>query len=272
MAGHVITRYLSSLNKYKILNLSKSRLNEETVILNVFERGELVNQLKNLKPDILVNCIGILVKESEEHHSKAVYINSYLPHFLSKLGKEMNFKLIHLSTDCVFSGKKGDYTENDLKDAQDFYGRSKALGEVINNRDLTIRTSIIGPELKGNGTGLFHWFMTQDRDVNGYSNVFWTGVTTLELAKVIDKIIDTDLTNLYQLVPENKISKYKLLKLIGEIWNKKISIHKETEHIQDKSLVNTRNDFEYEVPDYRTMLIELYDWMEEWDYKFYNFQ
>ena len=126
-----------------------------------------------------------------------------------------------------FSGKEGSYTEDSFKNGIGFYAQSKALGEVINTKDLTFRTSIIGPELKQNGIGLFHWFMNQSGDVSGYKEAFWSGVTTIELAKAIDQAIDQKLTGLYHLVNNNKISKYDLLDYINTVFrNDKILIAK----------------------------------------------
>ena len=270
MAGHVVTRYLESLKKYNIINVSRSRLDDKTIIVDVKNKKLVKTILINEKPDIVVNCIGLLIKASEEHPDLAIYLNSYFPYYLEKLGKIYNFKLIHLSTDCVFSGEKGNYSETDFKDGRDFYARTKALGEVINDKDLTFRTSIIGPELKKNGTGLFHWFMTQYGKVYGYTKVFWTGVTTLELAKAIDNAIDQDISSLYQLVPEKKISKYDLLNLIKEVWAKPIEILKDGRIVNDKSLFNNRKDFDYKISDYRTMLVELFEWMKIWSYEHYS--
>lgn len=269
MAGHVITRYLKSINKYEIFDASLNKLHEKTIEINIENKESVINLISKIRPDIVINCIGILIKESSERPALAIYINSFFPHFLAELGIELNFKLIHLSTDCVFSGKKGGYSEHDLKDGEDHYAKTKALGEVINNRDLTFRTSIIGPEIRKSGTGLFHWFMMQKGPINGFTNVYWTGITTLELAIVIDKVIDQDLSSLYHLVPDEKISKYDLLKLINEIWNKNVEILKYGEYSNDKSLINTRNDFDYKIPNYREMLIELNEWMKNWDYDLY---
>lgn len=269
MAGHVITRYLKSINKYEIFDASLNKLHDKTIEINIEDTESVIDQIRKIRPDIVINCIGILIKESSEKPALAIYINSFFPHFLAELGTELNFKLIHLSTDCVFSGKKGGYSEDDLKDGEDHYAKTKALGEVINNRDLTFRTSIIGPEIKKNGTGLFHWFMTQKGPINGFTNVYWTGVTTLELAKVIDKAIDQDLTSLYHLVTDDKISKYDLIDLIKEIWDKDIEIIKYNDIKSDKSLINNRKDFDYKPPNYSEMLIELREWMKNWDYKSY---
>jgi len=270
MAGHIITRYLESLNKYEIINASLEKLRDDTIIINV-EDKELVKEIiiKN-KPDIVINCIGLLIRASADRPAMAIYLNSYFPHYLAELGKQMNFKTIHLSTDCVFSGEKGGYNENDVKDAKDIYGQSKALGEIVNEKDLTLRTSIIGPEIIEGGTGLFHWIMNQSGKIGGYGEVFWTGLTTLELAKAIDSAIDQDLTSLYHLVPNEKISKFDLLQLIKEIWNRPIDISKNNEPKSDKSLLNNRKDFNYEVPNYHQMLVELFEWMKNWEYDNYD--
>ena len=127
--------------------------------------------------------------------------------------------LIHISTDCVFSGNKGNYIETDYRDARDIYGLSKALGEIDNENDLTIRTSIIGPELKTNGEGLFHWFLSQKGNVYGYTDAIWGGVTTLEFAKAIDCAIEQRITGLINLTNKVPISKYELLKLSQKIFN-----------------------------------------------------
>lgn len=261
MLGHVVLNYFNSLNKYEIINLSKSRADESTIIINALNVNEIEKIIEDKKPDIVINCIGLLVQESANHPDKAIYLNSYLPHYLAKLGKQMHYKLIHISTDCVFSGLKGDYKEDDFKDAKDFYGKTKALGEIINNYDLTIRSSIIGPEIKKNGTGLFDWIFKQKGTVKGYVNAIWTGLTTLELARAIEKAINNNVSGLYNLVPDSPISKYDLLLLIKEIWDLKVNIVPDYDVKVNKSLIDTRKDFGYEVKNYREMLLELKQWM-----------
>ena len=213
------------------------------------------------RPDIILNCIGVLIKGSKEHPDNAILINAWFPHLLKKLSDEVGAKLIHISTDCVFSGKKGNYTETDFRDADDVYGRSKSLGEIINNKDLTLRTSIIGPELKENGEGLFHWFMRQHGQVNGFNTAIWGGVTTLELAKAIDVAITQGTTGLVQLSNGTGISKYDLLHLFRKIWNKQdIEILPFDGNGIDKSIAKSEK-FDYVVPGYEEMLREQYDWM-----------
>jgi len=264
MAGHMITTYLKETKKYDVINICHSEtLDEKSIILDVLEREQLIQTLLNIKPNIVINCTGILTKQADSNPDLAIYVNAYFPRLLEKLGPKLGFRTIHLSTDCVFSGKKGNYTESDIPDANDMYGRTKALGELKNDRDLTLRTSIIGPELKTNGIGLFNWFMQQKGIVNGYTNVFWTGVTTLELAKAIDRAIGLELTGIIHLVPDNKISKYDLLKKIQNIFSKSDVDIKPFEEIHsDKSLLRTRSS-QLVVPDYDKMLTELRKWIQD---------
>jgi dTDP-4-dehydrorhamnose reductase len=264
MAGHVIYYYLDSTNKYNITNVVfRNRLTDNSIVLDITDKNAVENLVRDQKPNIIINCIGILIKDSLIHPDNAIYINSYFPHLLKKLSGEVDAKLIHISTDCVFSGKKGDYGESDFKDAADVYGRSKALGEIVNEQDITIRTSIIGPELKKEGEGLFHWFMTQRGEINGYTEAFWSGVTTLELAKSIDYIIGEGISGLVHLTNGEKISKYELLKLFKEIYRKEgdISIRSCEGKQVDKSLQKSRQ-LKYTVPSYRQMLTEQKEWMQ----------
>ena len=207
MLGHIVYQYLKNTNKYFIFDTSfPERLTEASLLLDVTNKDNLFIALKTINPDIIINCIGVLIKSSNENPSNAIYLNSYFPNQLARYTRENSCKLIHISTDCVFSGLKGNYLEQDFRDSDSIYGRSKSLGEIINAHDLTIRTSIIGPELIRNGEGLFNWFMSQKGDISGYSNVFWSGVTTLELAKCIEKSIDLDITGLsYDFLEKNVI-------------------------------------------------------------------
>lgn len=261
MAGHMIYQYLSKTRKYTVVGVARSQSIFTDKLLDCSDFNQLDRYLSDEKPNIIINCIGILVQQSNDDICNAIEMNSYLPHFLSKLGNKYNFKLIHISTDCVFSGKSGNYKEDSFCDGDTPYARTKALGEVVNNRDLTIRTSIIGPELKSNGTGLLDWFLKQSDTVSGYSNVFWSGVTTLELAKVIEVILDQEVTGLYHICSKDKISKYELLNLINEIWEKKVLIESNSNYISDKSMICTRTDVNYTISDYSKMLQELHDQM-----------
>ncbi|MEG0560405.1 MAG: SDR family oxidoreductase [Muribaculaceae bacterium] len=269
MAGHMIYLYLKGLDKYEMSNMVfRTKLDEKSLIIDVNDKSTLSKAIKLINPNIIINCIGILIKGSSDNPINAIYINSCLPHLLKSISEEIGADLIHISTDCVFSGNKGNYNENDFRDADDIYGRSKALGEIINDKDLTIRTSIIGPELKQDGEGLFHWFMNQQGAVQGYKTAIWGGVTTLELAKAIDYAILNKTTGLIQLSNGLGISKYELLCLFKEIWKKNIEIKPVEKNGIDKSIAKS-NVFHYEVPSYKNMLNDQFIWMES--NKIYNY-
>lgn len=205
----------------------------------------------------------ILNEHATNNPLLAFQVNSLLSHQLVKLSERHHGKLIHISTDCVFSGLKGEYTEDDFPDGTSVYSQSKQLGEIISDKHLTIRTSIIGPELKEDGIGLFLWFMKQTGKVKGYKNVFWNGVTTLELAKATEEMIKHQITGLYHLGSKQKISKYSLLKLIQGVFEKNdVEIISDHAVVLDRTIKNTRTDFQYDIPDYKQMLIALKNWME----------
>lgn len=266
MAGHVITAYLGSMDAYTVTGIARGGdENDGLVNLDVSDVQALEQFIAGRKFDVVINCIGILNKDAEDHSYKAVWYNSYLPHLLEHWGNRYGFRLIHISTDCVFSGKStGGYTEQAPKDGIGYYAQSKALGEVINGKDLTFRTSIIGPELKAGGIGLFHWFMGQGSDatLKGFTRAYWTGVTTMVLARAIHEAIKQDLKGLYQLVYPEKISKYDLVGLFNTTFRDgKINIQPDDHYKIDKSLVNTRTDFDFAVPAYEDMITDMRQWM-----------
>lgn len=263
MAGHIMFHYLNNLHKYDIVNVSyRNKLNNESLILDIKDKSKVEDLIVKVSPDYIVNCIGVLIKGSVDVEN-AVYINSYFPHLLEKIANRVDAKLIHISTDCVFSGSVGRYKEDSFKDADDVYGRSKALGEIQSLKHLTIRTSIIGPELKLNGEGLFHWFLNQKGEVTGYTNAIWGGVTTLELAKAVEYYFENETSGVVNLTNGAEITKYDLLELIKSIWKiDNLTIEKgEGKKTINKSLVKSEN-FKYVVPTYETMLTNLHVWME----------
>lgn len=262
MAGHVVYTYLSELNKYEIVGTTNSNnLNGVSIKLNIFDIESVKRVIEEVNPDIVINCIGMLIQTSKTNPDQTIFGNAYFPHLLKKLASDNDAKLIHISTDCVFSGKAGHYTETSFKDATDIYGASKSLGEIIDDINLTVRTSIIGPELKVNGEGLFHWFMLQTGTVNGYKSNYWSGVTTLELAKFIEWVIDNPYTGLVHLTNGQPISKYDLLTVFNNVYNKGIMIIDEKDYICDKSFINTNKDIKYSVPQYKEMLEEQKNFM-----------
>lgn len=273
MLGHILYNYFNDKDGFEVYGVARNVEAKENIFnLDVSDTASLKSIISEHKFHFVINAIGILNKDAEDHPAKAVWFNSYFPHFLEEITKNTSTKIIHISTDCVFSGKdNGGYTEETFKNGIGFYAQSKALGEIVNDKDLTIRTSIIGPELNQNGIGLFHWFMSQKEEVEikGFSNVFWSGVTTLELAKVIEDVIKYNVTGLKQISRE-KISKYDLLKLFNSVFRgNKLNIQQDGNYHSDKSLISIRKDYEYSVPDYVIMLKEMKVWIEA--YKFYNY-
>ncbi|MFF2498137.1 dTDP-4-dehydrorhamnose reductase family protein [Peribacillus sp. NPDC058075] len=264
MAGHVIKEYFTQDPKYQVTYTSRDPNDKKGLYLDVTDVTSLEEIMDKVKPDITINCIGILNEYASDNTKLAFQVNSVFPHQLVKLTERNNGKLIHISTDCVFSGSKGDYTEDDVPDSSTIYGQSKHLGEIISEKHLTIRTSIIGPELKENGIGLFLWFMKQKGEIKGYEKVLWNGVTTLELAKALDTMIQKNITGLYHLGSDEKISKAALLTLIQEIFKKTdVEIIPDSFINLDRTIKNTRNDFQYKMPTYEEMLVELRDWMKK---------
>jgi dTDP-4-dehydrorhamnose reductase len=262
MAGHTIAIFFKEKGHFVDAISRKPFLHTRNIIGDVFDNEFLKITLQNGNYDAVVNCIGILNQDAEINPSTAVYLNSYLPHKIAQLLSESRTKLVHLSTDCVFAGNTGPYFENSFCDGQTFYDRSKALGEVNDNKNLTFRNSIIGPDLNEDGIGLFNWFMKQKEKVHGYKGAIWTGVTTLTLAKAIEAALEQNLTGLYQLVNNESISKFELLNLFNKYFkSSKVEIENNFKIQLDKSLRNTRNDFNFSIPSYNEMIIEMKDWI-----------
>lgn len=262
MAGHMAYYYLTGTGRYEVIDVVyRTPLTSHSLVVDVTNREEVAKVVRHTRPDVILNCVGVLVKGSRLYPDSAIYINAYFPHQLKSLADEVGARLVHISTDCVFSGRKGNYTEDDFRDADDVYGRSKALGEVCNDKDLTLRTSIIGPELKKAGEGLFHWFMQQSGTVQGYKTAIWGGVTTLELAKVIDFAIQNELTGLIHVSNGMGISKLDLLEAFRTIWHKDIEIVPVDANGVNKSIARSTR-LAYEVPSYLDMLEAQKQWMD----------
>ena len=257
MLGHQVVNYFLKFDDYDVVDIAfRSKLREETIISDATDRTEFEKVVTELAPDFIVNCIGVLIHGSNNVEN-AIYLNAYLPHQLKKISKNIGAKLIHISTDCVFSGDKGGYIETDVKDGKGVYSQTKKLGEIEDDANLTLRTSIIGPELKDNGEGLFHWFMNQQGDITGFTRAIWSGVTTIELAKAVKWSIDNDITGLYHVTNNTSISKYDLLKLFQKYTKKDINIKSSSGKDVDKSFIDTRLLMDYEISSYDQMISDM---------------
>ena len=221
---------------------------------------DVIRTIGYVRPDIVVNCIGI-IKQSPQANDPAISIavNSFWPHRLASVCRASGARLIHISTDCVFSGRRGGYRESDISDAEDLYGRSKFLGEVDYPHAVTIRTSIIGREL-GSRIGLIEWFLSQKVSIKGFKNAIFTGFTTDELSRVIlDFVVPrTELHGLWQ-VSSDPISKYDLLQLAKSAYGLDVTILEDNDIIYDRSLDSSRfqSATDYQAPSWENMIAEM---------------
>lgn len=263
MLGHVVYEIFSNEAGFSVIGCARQAVDKNTEILDVSDMQAVEVALSRLRPDIVINCVGVLVKGSSDSVSNAILLNSYLPHHLASLGAKYGFNLIHVSTDCVFSGDRGGYHDQDFCDGDTIYARTKKIGEVIDDKNLTIRTSIVGPELKSNGTGLLDWFLKQNGEIEGYSEAYWSGVTTIELAKAMIEFIKQDIRGLYQFTVEPKISKYNLLLLFKDAWERDdININENSGYRCDKSMLSDRHDFRWTLSTYTEMVDEMKQWVK----------
>ena len=259
LIGHQVYNYLKDSGNYELHNISYSnKIQDDTILLDARDEQIFIDKITSIGPQYIVNCIGILINGSDEDPENAIFLNSYMPHRLTRLADKINAKLIHISTDCVFSGDKREpYVETDEKDGRGIYAKTKGLGEVVNEKHLTLRTSVVGPELKTDGEELFHWFMSQKSDIFGFTKAIWSGVTTIELAKAVQWAIDNEITGLYHVTNNSSISKYDLLKLFQKYTKKDIRIKPLDEKNFDKSFIDTRLLIDYKIPSYEKMISDM---------------
>jgi len=259
LIGHQVYNYLKDSDNYELHNISyRNKIQNDTILLNARNEQVFIDKITDIRPQYIINCIGILINGSDADPENAIFLNSYMPHRLTRLADKINAKLIHISTDCVFSGdKKKPYVETDEKDGRGIYAKTKGLGEVISDKHLTLRTSVVGPELKKDGEELFHWFINQSGEVPGYTKSVWSGVTTIELAKAVKWSIESDITGLYHVTNNSSISKYELLKLFQKHTKKDIDIKPVEGNNVDKGFIDTRLLMNYKIPSYDQMISDM---------------
>ena len=264
MAGHTISLYLKEQG-HNVLGFGKTKSHYVNSVIGDARDTEFLKQIiTEGKFDSIINCIGILNEFANRNRSSAILLNSYLPHFLTEVTANTNTQVIHMSTDCVFSGKRGQYKEHDFRDGETFYDRSKALGEIEDDKNVTLRGSIVGPDINSKGIGLLNWFMQQDHEVNGFSKAIWTGQTTLQLAKTMEQVAITKATGLINTVPDHSISKLDLLHLFNEhLRGSSLKINPIEGVSADKSLKRTNYEFGILIPNYSRMIIEMTEWINK---------
>jgi len=249
MLGHVLFRQLSKRPEYAVYttvrNYSAAKKYFSPELVDKIRLDEvdadnfdtIIRALASIQPDVVINCIGLIKQLPITNDPlSAITVNSQLPHRISLVCRAAKARMIHLSTDCIFNGKKGMYTESDIPDAEDIYGRTKYLGEVTYPHCLTLRTSFIGHELKGK-YGLVEWFLAQNGKIRGFTKAIYSGLPTTEIARIIDDYVlpNPDLNGVYH-VSSEPISKYDLLKLIAAKYSKDIEIEPDKDFVQDRSI------------------------------------
>lgn len=268
MLGHAVFHVLS---KDKRLNVFGTIRSESSI--HLFPTSQINNLISNIdvesdedlkrafeisKPNVVINCVGIIKQLTDAKDVlRTIPINTLLPHRLALLSKDFDARLILVSTDCVFSGAKGNYLEADFPDCDDLYGRSKLLGEIADRENvLTIRTSIIGHELRG-GHSLVNWFLNQSGSIKGYTQAIFSGLPTNELANIINDCIikRPDLHGLYH-ISSKPINKFDLLCLIKDVYNKNIKIIECSQVQIDRSLKHQKfqKATGYQPKDWRSLI------------------
>jgi dTDP-4-dehydrorhamnose reductase len=270
MLGHKLMQLW--LKKYDVLGTVRKPV-EYYESYGIFDRDHLIDNLNvndfaaieklisRIQPNVIVNCVGVIKQlDSAKDPVTAISINSLLPHRLANLCNSCGARLIHISTDCIFSGKKGLYKESDVSDADDLYGRSKLLGEVDGLNCLTLRTSIIGRELFSRN-GLIEWFLqSTQEEVHGFRRAIYSGLTTIEFARVLESVIETPkkLSGVYH-VSSDPITKYDLLVLVRNAFDVNKKIVPVDSPVVDRSLDSSRfrREMHYVPPAWPTMIEEI---------------
>ena len=275
MIGHYLFGYLSQKKKYQIYGFVRNKrvlkdnkflFNHKNILeVEILRNNNLKKIILDLQPEIIINCSGI-VKQNPliRNVPLSIELNSIFPHNLNLICKEIDCRLIQLSTDCVFSGIKGNYKETDLPDPNDIYGRSKLLGELDYKNCITIRTSFIGHELVNNW-GLLSWFLSQKNKVKGFKNAIYSGLTTLEISKVIKNFVITNnsLNGLYH-ISSNPIDKFSLLRIINQTYGKNLNIEPDYLSKSDKSLnsLKFQNETGYKPIEWEDAIRELKNYQD----------
>lgn len=273
MLGHVLFRALSVNPEYDVYATARNwggisdcfseelrQKIKDGIDANDFDG--VVRSVASVRPEIVINCIGLIKHLPVANDPlSAISINAQLPHRLALICDAARARLVHISTDCVFSGRRGMYKENEVSDAQDLYGKTKHLGEVNYRHCLTLRTSIIGHELKGKH-GLVEWFLSQQDKIQGYTKAIYSGFPTIETARIISDYVlpNNELSGTYN-VASRPISKYDLLKLIAKKYGKKIKIEPFEDFAQDRSLdpANFRSKTGYVAPSWEKLIDLMYE-------------
>lgn len=273
MIGSTVMRVLSEKSDWNVFGTIRDRATKELFSNEIrknlidgidVEKTDLLEKaLNKIKPNVVINCAGMTKhKPNADEPLASIPINTLMPHYLANLCKFIDARLIHVSTDCVFSGEKGGYVESDFADARDVYGKSKSLGEVFQSNTITLRTSTIGHELQTK-YGLLDWFLSQEDTCKGYTRAIFSGLPTVVFAEIIRDVVipHNELNGLYHVSAE-AINKYELLKLIAEIYGKDIRIEPSEDLVIDRSLNSDKFKLAtgYSSPDWRSLIKSMHSY------------
>lgn len=263
MAGHTISLYLKEKG-HRVVGLSRRGVPflEEQVVGDARDEALLREVIAEGGFDVVVNCVGVLNQHAERDPEGAAYLNGELPHLLASICEGTPTRVFHMSTDCVFAGNTGPYTERSTPDGESVYDRTKAAGELSDSKNLTFRNSIVGPDMSPGGIGLLNWFMQQPGPVRGYTRAIWTGLTTLELARAMESAAAEGAAGLVNMVPEGSISKHDLLRLFNdELRGGSVEIAEDGSLALDKALVRTNFDLSFRPAPYEEQVAEMAEWV-----------
>ena len=282
MLGHTLFRELNRYNNFDVYgtvrtlgefykSFSPAACEKVIPAIDADNFDSIIKVVSDIKPDVIINCIGLIKQlPIAKEPLPSININALFPHRLALFCKASGIRMIHISTDCVFTGKTGGYKEEEPSDAMDLYGRTKYLGEVYYSHTVTLRTSIIGHELKG-GYGLVEWFLAQKSKVKGFTRAIYTGFPTVEFARIISDYVIPNVTlkGLYH-ISSKPVSKYDLLRLIAVKYKKDIEIDPYEEFVCDRSLNSQRffKETGYISPSWPDLIGRMY--CDFKNYKFYK--
>lgn len=264
MAGHVISLYLKERGHDVVGFARRDAGLVQTVLGDVRDYDKLAALIRGNRFDVVVNAAGLLVKVAELHPADAYAVNAGLPHVLAAIMADSDTRVFHMSTDCVFAGNTGPYTETSVPDGTSLYDRTKAAGELRDSKNLTFRNSIVGPDLSPSGVGLFNWFMAQDGPVQGFTGAIWTGLTALELAKAMETAAQENVAGLVNMVPDASISKFDLLGHFNHYCRDgRVQINPDDGLQLDKALVRTNFDSAFRPQPYEQQVADMARWIAD---------
>lgn len=262
MAGHAISIYLSERG-HEVTGLDVRGVPWVPCVVGDARDEALLRETIAGGYDVVCNCVGVLNAACDENPQLAEALNARLPHVLASITEGTPTRVFHMSTDCVFAGNTGPYTEDSVPDGTSRYDRTKAAGELRDAKNLTFRNSIVGPDPNPKGIGLLNWFMSQEGEVRGYTGAVWTGLTTLELAKAMEHEATEEASGLVNMVP-GSITKHDLLLLFNEHMRRgKVRVVPDGTVRLDKTLVRTNFGPTFTPGPYERQVREMAEWVRE---------